>query len=364
MEEPCLNAKNFLSSRTLLVPGSIGEFINLYEKTSPDIIIRAEKLLNPMFQDYTITYSPETERLRPYTLFYENETDKKVSGTFIFQYKDMHIAYPDRFFLTIEDMKAANKFKIDHGRVYYLFRDADAPDIETFINFKEPGYKNIHDYEASRTENTSWYYTAVKAMETSLPKNIRDRFFNAGQTNAEDRISKEADLFYFRIKNGSPSYEDILESFKLGYVDFDTYRGAKRFGSLSYGEFSEFKKHADIFNSYDAYLKAKNNSIWSQSGVLLFEKLTVIREKSGYSNLVVAMVHYILENYIFEKMSREAFTTKIRNIIGDMLVKYGMHENIELRGYNSLLELSIAELEKKKELFEYSQSTGVITIIR
>jgi hypothetical protein len=56
MEESCLNAKNFLSSRTLLVPGSIEEFLKIYEKASPDTVIHTEKMLNPLFQDYTITY--------------------------------------------------------------------------------------------------------------------------------------------------------------------------------------------------------------------------------------------------------------------------------------------------------------------
>ena len=364
MDETYLNVKNFLSGKTILVPGSIDELLKLYHKAAPEIVFRVEKLMNPLLQDYTITYSEETERLRQYTHLYDKETDKKINGIFVFQFKDMHIAWPDRFFLTIEDMIEADKFKIDHGKVYYSFKEGNTPDIESFISFKELGYKNIQDYEASRGQDTPGYYSEIKKTVDAFPRNIRDLFFNTDQSRGSERISGEADLFYYKIRSGNPSYEEIIESFKLGYDDFNTYKTAKRYGSLNFSEFSEFRKHADSFNTYEAYLKARNNSIWSESGVLLFDKLTAIKEKSGYSNLVEALVHYIIENYIFEKMSKDAFANKISSIIGDILGKYGMQENSELKDFNSLLEPALAELENRKVLFEYSQSTGVIRIIR
>ncbi|HPS59499.1 MAG TPA: hypothetical protein PK514_15470 [Spirochaetota bacterium] len=364
MEETYLNVKNFLSSKTMVVPDCIDEFLKLYNKAAPEMVFRVEKLINPMFQDYTLTFSEETDRLRQYTYLYDKDTDKKVNGIFVFQFKDMHIAYPDRFFITIEDMIDGKKFNIDHGKVYYSFREGNTSDIESFISFKELGYNNIHDYETSGKMNTSEYYSKIKKLADTLPQNIKDKFFNINQSYINDKILREADLFYYKQKSGNPSYEEIIESFELGYDDFVTFNTAKIYGNLTYNDFSEFRKYADSFNTYEAYLKAKKNSIWSESGVLLFEKLEVIKEKSDYPNMVEALIHYILENYIFEKMSKEAFTNKLRNIINDIVNKYGMQDNRFFNDYNSLLESSIADLENRKVLFEYSQSTGVIRIIK
>lgn len=363
MEGTYLNVKNFLSKNTLIVPENTDEFLKLYNMASPELIFRVEKLMNPLFQDYTVSFSDETKKLIRFTGGYNSDQDRTVHGIFIFQLKDMYVAYPDRFFLTIEDMVDGNKFKIDHGRVFYSFKEGNTTDIESFISFKELGYKNIGDYESSMKQNTADYFSRITKLADSFPQNIRERYFNPEQ-NINDAIIREAGLFYHKIKSGNPSYEEIIESFKQGYEDFESYNTSKRFGNLSHAEFSDFRKYADSFNTYEAYLKAKNNSIWTESGIMLFDKLTAIRDKSGYPDLVEALIHYILENYIFEKMSKEAFTNKIRSLISDILNKYGMQENGDLRNYNSLLEPAIADLESRKQLFEYNQSTGVIRIIR
>lgn len=364
MDDTYLNVKNFLSQNTMLVPGSTGEFLKLYHMAAPEMVYRVEKLLNPLFQDYTVSFSEQSARLRQYTYSFDKDSDSRVTGVFVFQFRDMHIAFPDRFFITIEDMIEADKFKIDHGKVYYSFREGNTSDIESFISFKELGYKNINDYNTAVKENTGSRFREIKGLVETLPANIRERFFYNNQSYPNDKILKEAGLFYYKTANNAQSYDEVIESFRLGYDDFDTYRKSKRFGSLSFDEFAEFKKHADGFNTYEAYLKAKNSSIFTESGILLFDKLTALKERSGYSNLVEALIHYILENYIFEKMSREAFTNKIRSLISDILIKYGMNENNELKDFNSLLDPSIAELESRKELFEYNQSTGVIRIIK
>ena len=364
MDGAYLNVKNFLSKYTMIVPDGIDEFIKLYQGSAPEIIFRIEKIIDPVFHDYTISFTDETEALRQYTYPYDRESDKKANGAFVFKYKDFYVVYPDRFFNTIEDMIDAAGIRIDHGKVFYAFKKGNTKDIESFIKFKELGYNNISDYETACRDNTPEYFSELVKLIDSFSENIKDKILHGDEPGPDSRILKESWLYYFKIKNGNPSYPEILEAFNLGYDDFDLYRTAKRFGNIACNEFMEFKKYAGSFNTYNTYLKAKQNSIWTESGVLLFEKLVTIRNTSGYPDMVEAMIHYILENYIFEKMSKDAFANKIRNLISDILDKYGMQDNNDLRNYKSLLESAIDDLEKRKQLFEYNQSTGVIRIIK
>lgn len=364
MEDRYLNAKIFLSQETILIPSTTDEFIKLYHRASPENVFRVEKLISPVFQDYTITFSAETDSLREYTCSYDREADRKVKGVFIFSMGDMHVAFPDRFFATIEDMIEGNKFKIDHGRVYYSFKEGEAPDIESFISFKKLGYDCIKDYETAVQEKTAEYYAVITQLVPSLPQNIIDRYFSSSNSGSSENIQKESCLFYYKQRTGNPSYEQIIEAFKHGYEDFETYMTSRRYGDLTSGQFSEFRKYIDTFNTYESFLKGKNNSIRTESGVMLFEKLAAIQEKCGYSNIIEALIDYILETYIFEKMSREAFVNKIRSLVYDILNKYGMQENGLLKDYDRLLDPAIRSLEAGKTLFEYNESTGIIRVIK
>jgi len=225
MNKNYMYADNFLSQKSMLVPASFEEFLNLYDKAAPAVVFHTKRILNPIFQGYSYHLSKETTEL--ITLIghtIPNFNDSNVS-TFIFEYMDMHIAYPSREFSSIEDMKDSFKYNIDHGRAYNRFRDSNAPDLETFIKLYTLGYKNFTDYGQSLKEETSSYFAELNAKIDQYPQNIREKFFtiSGNEINTLRKINTEADFYYLKLVTADSTYEKIIDSFLKGFENFGEY---------------------------------------------------------------------------------------------------------------------------------------------
>jgi hypothetical protein len=225
MNKNYMYADNFLSQKSMLVPASFEEFLILHDKASPEIVFHTKRILNPIFQGYSYHLSKETTEL--ITLIghtIPNFNDSNVS-TFIFEYMDMHIAYPSREFSSIEDMKESFKFNLDHGRAYNRFKDSNAPDIETFVKLYSLGYKNFTDYSQSLKENTSAYYAELNEKISLYPQNIKEKFFNISgdEITSLRKINTEADFFYLKLITADSTYDKIIDSFIKGFENFGEY---------------------------------------------------------------------------------------------------------------------------------------------
>ncbi len=225
MKNNYMYADNFLSQKSMLVPASFEEFLILFDKAAPDLIFHTKRILNPVFQGYSYHLSKETTEL--ITLIghtVPNFNDSNVS-TFIFEYKDLHIAYPSREFSSIEDMKESFKYNIDHGRAYNRIKDSNAPDLQTFIDLYTAGYKNFADYQQSVRECTSDYFAQLIDKLDKYPQNIKDKFFKNDSPHSINprMINTEGDFYYMKLITIGSTYEKIIDSFLKGYENFSEY---------------------------------------------------------------------------------------------------------------------------------------------
>lgn len=225
MKNNYMYADNFLSQKSMLVPAGFDEFLNLFDKAKPEVIFHTKRILNPIFQGYSYHLSKETIEL--ITLIghtIPNFNDSNVS-TFVFEYMDMHIAYPSREFSSIEDMKDSFKYNIDHGRAYNRLKDSNAPDLQTFIDLYTAGYKNFADYEQAINEGASDFYTQLVGKIDQFPLNIRDKYFKNDSIHSINprMINSEGDFYYMKLITPGATYEKIIDSFMKGFENFGEY---------------------------------------------------------------------------------------------------------------------------------------------
>jgi hypothetical protein len=195
----------------------------------------------------------EIESIIEFTQFIDNHNIKDIfitpppSSSFFIIYNHAILEIASANFLNLEDYKNAIQNNFNNSIEYYNAKELQIEKYEDYEMISKYGIKDLDSIQEMKTEGyIEGFDHLINLEKETLPEQIKE-------------INNPYQLYEFGKSNGYSNFDELYNSFQLGFTDSSTYNLAIEKGFNNATDYFDALKNG--FSDYNTFHIAKSNNV-------------------------------------------------------------------------------------------------------